>query len=983
MALITKIKTVYLEVIAALGFTPENSANKGQPNGYAGLDAGGRVPAAQLPSYVDDVQEYANLAAFPNPGQAGIIYLALDTNIIYRWSGSTYIEISGGDVAWADITGKPTFGTMSGQNANNVSITGGSVNVTSSVIGNLTIATNEITSTEASDDILITPTGIGALKVGSRLTLTGQANFGALDPVGTYLANNAEFVLNGAVPAWRYLLNGTATKAEFNNGAAFELSTAVSGNAGNSISLWNKIFSINNQGSVQTGNWAAGVIGSDYGGTGVDNNGNTLTITANATISGTNTGDQTNISGNAGTATKLQTARTINGAAFDGTANITITSPWSSVTGTPTTISGYGITDGLALTGGTLTGQLISTLSNNTGTGQGQIYLNGATGNRIDFNINGVAGPSFTTRSAGTKIVLYPAVSASTSDYALGIENNTLWSSVPFSVAQFKWYAGTTSVATLSGSGVLTASSFVGSLNGNANTATTLQTARNINGAAFNGSADITVFDNTKLPLSGGNITGNLGIGATNPLVKLKIESSGSSFTSPVQNDTPSMDLHNTNNASSSAHSTLTLRTTGTGGGNPFVSMDVAGVDGWSFGIDNADSRKFKIANWWASVSTNTHFTIQTNGNVGIGLTSITDKLAVNGVTYSNAFKTAAADTPIITKGWDPFTSGAKNGFGRWGLFMEPSRIGIGYPSSTGQDPRVFRYNADSTIANEYTIVHTGNLASTISNSTKFVYTLPDTGGTARWVKIGNWANTSQNGQKLSITINASAGYNASIYQNQQTEVFFKTSNSGDFQTGTGGNFFADGYYTVNGFQTLSPSIIRVVQLSNTSYDFYIFMAGFSGGSFYEVSESNGTWTNIATFTNPTGNSIDLPVFGEIRKRSVIGDGSAQITLDNINLFIQNNVSGKWLYMRAATPTNLNASVVRLYTLFGTPGGWTGTATNLASNGSFILGDASNHFTGLGLLDGVITDNNVDRVYRFTWQQITQTRQVLLLEAVH
>jgi hypothetical protein len=54
----------------------------------------GKVPASQLPSYVDDVLEYANLAAFPGTGESGKIYVALDTNKVYRWSGSTYIEIS-------------------------------------------------------------------------------------------------------------------------------------------------------------------------------------------------------------------------------------------------------------------------------------------------------------------------------------------------------------------------------------------------------------------------------------------------------------------------------------------------------------------------------------------------------------------------------------------------------------------------------------------------------------------------------------------------------------------------------------------------------------------------------------------------------------------------------------------------------------------------------------------------------------------------
>jgi len=74
------------------------TAQKGQPNGLATLDATGKVPAAQLPSYVDDVLEFANLASFPVTGEMGVIYVALDTNKTYRWSGSIYIEISPSEV---------------------------------------------------------------------------------------------------------------------------------------------------------------------------------------------------------------------------------------------------------------------------------------------------------------------------------------------------------------------------------------------------------------------------------------------------------------------------------------------------------------------------------------------------------------------------------------------------------------------------------------------------------------------------------------------------------------------------------------------------------------------------------------------------------------------------------------------------------------------------------------------------------------------
>ena len=78
----------------ALGYTPENAANKGAANGYAGLDGTGKVPAAQLPAFVDDVLEYANFAGLPGTGVAGVINVTLDTNKVYRWSGSTYVEVS-------------------------------------------------------------------------------------------------------------------------------------------------------------------------------------------------------------------------------------------------------------------------------------------------------------------------------------------------------------------------------------------------------------------------------------------------------------------------------------------------------------------------------------------------------------------------------------------------------------------------------------------------------------------------------------------------------------------------------------------------------------------------------------------------------------------------------------------------------------------------------------------------------------------------
>ena len=52
------------------------------------------MPSSQLPSFVDDVLEYASKSAFPARGETGKIYVALDTNLTWRWSGSAYVEIS-------------------------------------------------------------------------------------------------------------------------------------------------------------------------------------------------------------------------------------------------------------------------------------------------------------------------------------------------------------------------------------------------------------------------------------------------------------------------------------------------------------------------------------------------------------------------------------------------------------------------------------------------------------------------------------------------------------------------------------------------------------------------------------------------------------------------------------------------------------------------------------------------------------------------
>lgn len=79
----------------------QNTSEKGIANGYPSLDGSGLVPASQLPSYVDDVEEYADFASLPATGETGKIYVTLDTSGTFRWTGATYVGVGNGN-AWAD-----------------------------------------------------------------------------------------------------------------------------------------------------------------------------------------------------------------------------------------------------------------------------------------------------------------------------------------------------------------------------------------------------------------------------------------------------------------------------------------------------------------------------------------------------------------------------------------------------------------------------------------------------------------------------------------------------------------------------------------------------------------------------------------------------------------------------------------------------------------------------------------------------------------
>ncbi|MCO8114596.1 hypothetical protein NI465_10470, partial [Acinetobacter lwoffii] len=230
-----------------------------------------------------------------------------------------------------------------------------------------------------------------------------------------------------------------------------------------------------------------------------------------------------NTSGNAATATKLQTARTINGVSFDGSANITIADNTK-----------------LPLAGGTITGSLnvsdtitVTNVGEQVGAFKKLIQASTTTdGGFIAVGNNGVDKGYVeigTTDDEDAEIYASQRTTANAVIRRAKLLDDAGNTSFPGTVTAPTFNGalnGNAATATkLQTARTIGGVSFDGTANinlpgvnttgnqsttGNAATATKLATARSINGVGFDGTANITIEDNTKLPLTGGTLTGGL-----------------------------------------------------------------------------------------------------------------------------------------------------------------------------------------------------------------------------------------------------------------------------------------------------------------------------------------------------------------------------------------------------------------------------------------------------------------------------------------
>jgi hypothetical protein len=207
--------------------------------------------------------------------------------------------------------------------------------------------------------------------------------------------------------------------------------------------------------------------------------------------------------GNAATANKWTTARTLSlggdatgNVSIDGSADATLTVAVADDSHNHTSSSGnFSVGGNLSVTGNlTINGTTTTFNSTVTTIDDPVITLGGDT-----------APLSDDSKDRGIEFRWHNGSAAKTGFF--GFDDSTGYMMfIPDATNTSEIFSGTL--------GDIQATNFRGALFGNANTATTLQTARTINGVSFNGSSDITVADSTKLPLAGGTMTGAISFAA-------------------------------------------------------------------------------------------------------------------------------------------------------------------------------------------------------------------------------------------------------------------------------------------------------------------------------------------------------------------------------------------------------------------------------------------------------------------------------------
>lgn len=179
----------------------------GANGGVATLDDNGKVPASQLPSYVDDVLEYASKGSFPSTGETGKIYVALDTGKTYRWGGTAYVEIAQG-LALGETDSTAYAGSKGKKNADDIKALQEELETAKADIEDIADGTTKVKKAEETDK----------LAVDRKISIVGDAT-GETTFNGSADASINVTLANSGVTAGTYSVVSVDKKGRVTNGA--------------------------------------------------------------------------------------------------------------------------------------------------------------------------------------------------------------------------------------------------------------------------------------------------------------------------------------------------------------------------------------------------------------------------------------------------------------------------------------------------------------------------------------------------------------------------------------------------------------------------------------------------------------------------------------------------------------------------------------------------------------------------------------------
>ena len=555
-------------------------------------------------------------------------------------------------------------------------------------------------------------------------------------------------------------------------------------------------------GTIATGVWQGSVIAEAY----LQNQ------------SGTNTGDQTTISGNAGTATLadeatiLANTRNINGVAFNGSTNITIADATK-----------------LPLAGGTLTGALVGTSAsftrldiNSTSVKlKGDLLGNadaaydiGASGANRPRNLylsNSIQAADITTTGAGNfsgsvtadDLILTAGTlfGAGNTGFSNRSSDTTLYLQMPATGFNITDNALNTKFILSSGGGatfnttntfpitiqttagnngikILTSATTTSWLLGaqyNVNNAFEITPSTVVGGSTFSTPA-LTISSGGAATFSGNVIAPKIGVGALN--TTFDFYNNGTSYL----NSTTTVDaaFNQTGGAASTFSGNVGI------GGSPSVNLEIAKSGARIKLIDGTNQLNMGL--WDGS-----NYRIEGDANRKILITSYhSDGIHIGG-------------------------SGSSH------LVIKNGRVGVGTT-----DPKT-------------TFDVQGPMLSTS-------FLMPATSSFA-WAKVGSLSGFTQGGLVVSIEIEGHSGYNASDDQDYCIKIFMKTSNGSS--TNTNGQKF-NSWYERSGPYTGSI-LIKWVNSATDVYDLYVKSQQYNHNSFYNVKRSAGVWTPINSVQSDPG----------------------------------------------------------------------------------------------------------------------------------